>query len=466
MITYSPIGESMGSKCICVIHVDPKDKKLNYLDIPKDTKTTLITLRPMLDGVPWIYGCYNAINYKPKSSGVAIVGDTTGNDMDMIREISRQDIHIYYIGRKYAECFEKMGNVIQYNNVDANVMMDIISNSDYLLVPKKVDSKYTYKLISGGIPLAISLLTPIISTRELIDACGISDVSVPYKNGMKIRKSEIDMNAERNKCITYTRNVLNGLTEKYIPRQVEQPPINIHFMWLSKDMRRVNVPEKYHMHLRTWKIRNPNANIMIWNDDSVRNVIKQHFPKYLTFYDTLEPVICRCDWVRFIIVYLYGGLYADLDFYCCKAINGLITSDTLFYREAPEHEKDGLHLYNGFFYSIPKHPMLKGWIDYIVKNVKSPVDKKDVVRTTGPIGLYNFYRMSGYDIHIGNFCDIMPYTDSGKISRQCKTSDFYTYTKWNEGSNWGTKSETRFNPFIIIILVILLIVVICIHILI
>ena len=50
-----------------------------------------------------------------------------------------------------------------------------------------------------------------------------------------------------------------------------------------------------------------------WTDTRNRAFVKRHFRSYLRMYDALPHAVQRADVIRYMILYEYGGVYADLD---------------------------------------------------------------------------------------------------------------------------------------------------------
>ena len=172
-----------------------------------------------------------------------------------------------------------------------------------------------------------------------------------------------------------------------------------------------------------------------------------------------------------------GGIYSDLDFYCCKKIDKLLSNNTeYFVREPPEHEITGKHLCAGFFGSLPGNKFIYSWIQYQQDNLKQFEHKelltKQVVWVTGPRALWDFYEKSGFNINFGEYCDILPinaYTN--KNSKNCSSNiEPYVYNVWNEGTGWGggdnlskiIKIIKKNNLLIIFIIIIIIIGLFCI----
>src|SRR5690348_10294229 len=94
---------------------------------------------------------------------------------------------------------------------------------------------------------------------------------------------------------------------------------NIHFVWVDKDPNNKKFPERYSGHFETWVKNNPDFQIKVWYNSDIKQLLETSCPKNLMeFYNKIPKIISKCDLIRFIIVYLFGGIYSDLDFYCTR----------------------------------------------------------------------------------------------------------------------------------------------------
>lgn len=66
----------------------------------------------------------------------------------------------------------------------------------------------------------------------------------------------------------------------------------------------------------------------LWDDEEgIDNLVKEHFPQYISFYNELPVHIMRIDFARFCILYQFGGIYADMDMFCFKNFYNTITKE-------------------------------------------------------------------------------------------------------------------------------------------
>lgn len=74
----------------------------------------------------------------------------------------------------------------------------------------------------------------------------------------------------------------------------------------------------------SWTAHNPHFGYELWDDDDNRKFVQTHFPNLLTVYDAYDKNICRADAIRYLYLYTFGGVYADLDFECIRPFEPLL----------------------------------------------------------------------------------------------------------------------------------------------
>lgn len=96
-------------------------------------------------------------------------------------------------------------------------------------------------------------------------------------------------------------------------------PKLIHQTWKVK-----KIPEQFSSWSSSWTDFNPSYLHHVWTDTENRNFIIEKFPELLEMYDNYDHHIKRVDAVRYCYLYLYGGIYCDLDFECLKPFDSLL----------------------------------------------------------------------------------------------------------------------------------------------
>ena len=124
--------------------------------------------------------------------------------------------------------------------------------------------------------------------------------------------------------------------------------------------------------IKSWKKLNPNYKIKFYNDKDCRKFIKENYPQsYLDYFDRLSnykgsgPI--KCDFWRCLILYKYGGVYADSDIEPLIPIDEFLEKDTDFLT-CNSYYKNSFNPH--FIYvSSKKDKILELCIEYYEKNL-------------------------------------------------------------------------------------------------
>ena len=478
------------NKVLSIAHLIPGSKQQNGFNsrIPIDYKYKYCMIRRVLPSfILNVHNCFSynfpkhSISNNPSWINICMVGGVAGNDWDILRKLAKNpDIFIHYVNRHPSDKLQKIfkDRMKEYIKASPSKLFSIIHSCDFLLVAKKIESDYTHIQMSGSIPIAISTLTPIISSDEMINSLDLNSVAIGYSEDFVFSSSNLkryllkynekNLKSQREILIEDTGRTMKQLFPKlYIEEQTVNTKIPkiINFMWIQKDDKNSSMgpPKKYEKQIKSWKIRNPEYKVIIWKGKDIKKLLSKYLSDDILhiLYNRI-PAISLCDISRSLMIYELGGLYTDLDFHCCKRIDKLLsTHSTYFIREPPEHEIEGKHLCTGFLGAVPKNNFMYEWFKHQIENIQKfnnenlPLNK--VVSTTGPRAFWEFYQKNNFDIYIGDYCDILPILDNQKVSKKCLNTEPYTYNAWNEGTGWGIISIQKYTNIIFIVLLLLLI---------
>jgi mannosyltransferase OCH1-like enzyme len=158
------------------------------------------------------------------------------------------------------------------------------------------------------------------------------------------------------------------------------PPI-IHQIWVGPNSR-----ERFEKIRQTWIAQHPGWLYILWTDNEVKqlNLINQDF------YDRTQSYAVKANILRYELLYLFGGLYSDIDSECIKPFD-IIHRAYSFYAGVYDTEI----INNSIIGAAPRHPILKHVIQKIRDNkeIKQPLigqnnannlEYMDVLYTTGP----------------------------------------------------------------------------------
>jgi inositol phosphorylceramide mannosyltransferase catalytic subunit len=108
-------------------------------------------------------------------------------------------------------------------------------------------------------------------------------------------------------------------TEACAPSDVWPIPPRLFQTWKSKE----NVPANFSHWRATFGTLNPRLECWLWDDKDNRRFIAEQFEWFLPTYERFPAEIFRADAVRYLFLYRYGGLYADMDTECLRPLDDL-----------------------------------------------------------------------------------------------------------------------------------------------
>jgi len=167
----------------------------------------------------------------------------------------------------------------------------------------------------------------------------------------------------------------------------------IHQIWftnITKTKKEANKNFKALTNFRkSWQEKNPNWTYYCWNAKDCINLVKRHFPEHLEMYRSYPYPIQQCDCIRYCFLYRYGGLYADMDYFCNRPWDEVLQNypEDLYITETPNKIYNEVHISNSLMYTKPKHSFWKHILIEMQKYSSVPVyysKHLTIMYTTGP----------------------------------------------------------------------------------
>lgn len=164
-------------------------------------------------------------------------------------------------------------------------------------------------------------------------------------------------------------------------------PKIIHQVWEGRT--ELSMPIRLQLLASTWQEQNPGWEYHLWNGDEMDDLVATHFPTYMAMYKSFPYNVQRWDTVRYMILYVHGGVYTDLDTECFQPIDELFANQYFCFGEEPEGNNIYLDIKqfvgNAFMASFPQN---QGWI-FILDEIQSALQRnyrvQVVLNTTGPL---------------------------------------------------------------------------------
>lgn len=227
-------------------------------------------------------------------------------------------------------------------------------------------------------------------------------------------------------------------------------------MWLDKKSSTGPPPKKYLDRKFIYSVQhfNPDFQHKLWNRAMIDELIdnNQCLHKYRHFYyHELRKHIEKCDFARYMVLYVFGGVYLDLDMEALRSFNSLIHNRNFVcikdWHDYGLYTKGYPHIFNGFMGCSPKHYYMEHLLDAIMYRYKAG---RNVFETTGPVTLgtlavkldlltpdnneYGGFSDKNHPEFFVNPCLIM--ANSLCHSIDCSQFNPYVTGHWTEGTNW------------------------------
>jgi mannosyltransferase OCH1-like enzyme len=212
----------------------------------------------------------------------------------------------------------------------------------------------------------------------------------------------------------------------------------IWMIWSKKEM-----PPEWKKAQQKWKDLYSDYEYVLWGNENSLDLIKKEYPQYLDMYIGFEYNIQRADFIRYCILKLYGGIYADLDIVPEKKFTDETfygtNSDVYLTRQNKDNFlKNSLGLIQNNIMVSKKNILF--W-DYVMKEVEKRYKKPSwkwlgkhvkVLHTTGPI-------MLNYVVNSYPYCiTLLPNTfNVCGICGDKKEDKNRNYVESLPGNSWG-----------------------------
>lgn len=170
--------------------------------------------------------------------------------------------------------------------------------------------------------------------------------------------------------------------EQIIPRKIFQS-------WKTK-----NLPKEIQENVNIIKNLNPEYEYYLFDDNDCRNYLLLNFGEnYANAFDEIKPGAFKCDFWRYAILYLEGGVYMDLDMKLLIPFRNFL-KDNRDFISVQDRSMCSLSnmgcIYQAFIACKPKHPILKYALEMSFYNIISRKNEfLEQLSITGPIVMGN-----------------------------------------------------------------------------
>jgi hypothetical protein len=138
--------------------------------------------------------------------------------------------------------------------------------------------------------------------------------------------------------------------------------------WETKD-----IPQNlYDLTIGSWRLHNPGYEHRLYDAQERLHFLKTYFDEdTIDTYNDIRPGALKADFWRYCVLYIHGGVYADLDTACFSNLDEFLKErEFVTIIDLNTNPYEGKHnLFNSFIAAVPGHPILKGCIERIKKQV-------------------------------------------------------------------------------------------------
>ena len=182
--------------------------------------------------------------------------------------------------------------------------------------------------------------------------------------------------------------------------------------------------------------RNQTYDYMFITDERGIQLIKDNFDsRTLDAFSRLNLGAAKADFLRYIVMYLYGGVYLDLDSSIEIDLDTFIKPDAefIFFMDWCSN------IQQWCFMTKPKNPIIKAIIEEMILRINA--NETNIFIATGPT-LFT-------DVIYNSINNTSIYNTTLNLSKELRTESFTKNTKWNNGYIINEYEDSNLSKFLI-----------------
>jgi hypothetical protein len=156
-------------------------------------------------------------------------------------------------------------------------------------------------------------------------------------------------------------------------------------IWQTYECDYEDLPKYLKEYSKTFIDLNPNWKYIYHSAKQREEFVLNNFGKeWLNLFNSCPIPVMKADIWRYMVAYINGGVYSDIDSICTKSLDSWTNID---YDLIVCEDGDGFSYCNGAWASTPKNDIILNVLNYVKEQLikKEYNDKFFVFNTTGPI---------------------------------------------------------------------------------
>ena len=182
----------------------------------------------------------------------------------------------------------------------------------------------------------------------------------------------------------------------------------------------------------SWRDKHPDFEYIRWNE---QEILKRGLELSCQHrIDEMQEINGKADIIRWEILYEYGGVFLDADSICIEPIDETLMSCPCFAGWEQEQIRQGL-IATGTMGFPPKHPLVKGTIDWMKANTVSvATTQQRAWQTVGPGLLTRMY-------NTGLHKDLVVFPSYSFLPIHCSGLEYKGHGKIYAYQEWGSTKQ-------------------------
>ncbi|KAH3731436.1 glycosyl transferase [Pelomyxa schiedti] len=176
-------------------------------------------------------------------------------------------------------------------------------------------------------------------------------------------------------------------------------PKIIHQINIKKAASDPEIPTRFLEYTQAWRRLNPDFTYLLWDGESLEEMVHRVYPDMYALYLSIDTPVIRADAARLMVLYAYGGVYADLDYELLLPLDPflpVLTNNNNNNNNSDSHNVPppsfgaikSTPISNFLMYSATKSPfigaMIGDFANSLGKNRNSYTSRDKVLDTFGP----------------------------------------------------------------------------------
>ena len=272
-----------------------------------------------------------------------------------------------------------------HRGIDTIDMIKLLKESDYIFTDNKKNINMDHYM-SGAIQLSFSVLVPLIISKQTNSSyCFRNVIEFDKNTNTPINLIEIDKNSlkqERKELMDIFNNHMKEFIYNKKSTSKFDIPKKIYQEWETKEL-----TPYFYKNISKWKTVNPEYQFVFFDINEVKQIVTLFGSRYLNVFNRLISGAFKCDFWRYIMLFLYGGVATDIDIIPVNDIDLFIRKEDFMVTVVDLNlsESEGYHnLFNGFLAIVPRHPIMFKCIQRVCEVVENNLPCLSLMDICGP----------------------------------------------------------------------------------